>query len=742
MRRRRTNPSQFRDPRPKETVKLAPQPAQERFLSSPADICIGGGAAGGGKALALDTPVSTSAGWRQIGDLCVGDRVLDLSGKPLEILATSGVMTGRPCYQLTFCREESLTYEEITADADHLWMVNSQYLPRGTLIRSTKELAWSLDHSEPFPRIPTRSGKNWLLVDARPVHSVPVQCITVDSPDGMFLCGKNRIPTHNSWSLLFEALRHCRRPGFTGLIFRRVYPEITTPGGLWQESGKAYPLLGGVANQSTLTWHFPDDGGNAKAGGVVKFGSLQHEQDVQDYRGAQICYLAFDQLETFTEYQFFYMLTRNRPSLPCTIRPYVRATANPEPGWLAQFLGWWIGDDGYPDPVRIGKIRWLLRLNDENYWDDSWQQLHERYPDKVKPETGKTDLLTGRPYLPAPPTQVGTTTVATGNTEQDDERIEPKSVTFIPFKLQDNPHLYRSNPSYRANLEAAPHIEKMRLLHGNWYVSSAKGEWPSEYFENLRFKDYPNAHWIVSVLACDPSKGRSDRFGDYAAWTWLRVDSLGLGPDGKHLPGTLWFDAWLGKWTSTELIEEGLRIGRLCGNPPMVFEVNGFQELLAGDFARLCVQRGVFPRVWGIVNNVPKPVRIRRWGPFLAQRRVKIRNSPGADLLVNQLRAFGPNDPTLHDDGPDSGEMAIRIAEYLLYGRDALEDQHNPPVPLAITGLDGMYSEGQLRNGNGNGMNGHGTGGNLYGTVGAVNPNWMYGNNVPDELQPQRRLGQ
>ncbi|MGH9270205.1 MAG: dCTP deaminase, partial [Ilumatobacteraceae bacterium] len=36
------------------------------------------------------------------------------------------------------------------------------------------------------------------IVDARTVESVPVRCIEVDSPDGVFLAGRSFIPTHNS----------------------------------------------------------------------------------------------------------------------------------------------------------------------------------------------------------------------------------------------------------------------------------------------------------------------------------------------------------------------------------------------------------------------------------------------------------------------------------------------------------------------------------------------------------------
>ena len=42
--------------------------------------------------------------------------------------------------------------------------------------------------------------------------------------------------------LILEPLRHVRRvPGFSAVFFRRTTPQITNPGGLWDESLNFYP---------------------------------------------------------------------------------------------------------------------------------------------------------------------------------------------------------------------------------------------------------------------------------------------------------------------------------------------------------------------------------------------------------------------------------------------------------------------------------------------------------------------
>src|SRR5436189_4077436 len=47
--------------------------------------------------------------------------------------------------------------------------------------------------------------------------------------------------------LVLEPMRYVSRvPGFTAVFFRRTTPQITNPGGLWDESQNFYPRLGGT----------------------------------------------------------------------------------------------------------------------------------------------------------------------------------------------------------------------------------------------------------------------------------------------------------------------------------------------------------------------------------------------------------------------------------------------------------------------------------------------------------------
>ena len=140
-----------------------------------------------------------------------------------------------------------------------------------------------------------------------------------------------------TYALLLEPMRHLGNPKFGAVIFRRTISEITKEGGLWDEAGDLYPLLGGESNEQEHSYTF-------ESGAKITFAHMQHDKDKYSWKSSQIALIEIDQLETFLAGQFFYMFSRNRSK--SGVRPYIRATANPEPGWLADFLDWWIDEDG------------------------------------------------------------------------------------------------------------------------------------------------------------------------------------------------------------------------------------------------------------------------------------------------------------------------------------------------------------------------------------------------------------
>jgi replicative DNA helicase len=90
-----------------------------------------------GKALALDTPLATPAGWTTMGAVQVGDRLMGADGRPTTVVAATGVLTGRPCFEVEFADGTV-----IVADAEHGWRTDA--VGRGVEVRTTRELAASV----------------------------------------------------------------------------------------------------------------------------------------------------------------------------------------------------------------------------------------------------------------------------------------------------------------------------------------------------------------------------------------------------------------------------------------------------------------------------------------------------------------------------------------------------------------------------------------------------------------------
>jgi predicted phage terminase large subunit-like protein len=246
--------------------------------------------------------------------------------------------------------------------------------------------------------------------------------------------------------LLIEASRNIADTRYTGVIFRRKYNEIVSGGGLWDTSTNFYPHIGGFGVRGKTEWAF-------RSGARIKFNHINQEANVYDHQGAAYVFIGFDELTHFSKFQFFYLLTRNRPPAGCFLRPYVRATTNPDAdSWVADFIKWWIDEEtGYPIPERAGVLRFFTVFENDVVWvDETW-----RGPNGEK----------------------------------------PKSVTFIPSSIDDNPLGNVADPNYRANLLSQDRVTRERLLKGNWHITFSGGMLDPRWFEVV--EDYPRGMRLV-----------------------------------------------------------------------------------------------------------------------------------------------------------------------------------------------------------------------------------------------------
>lgn len=297
-------------------------------------------------------------------------------------------------------------------------------------------------------------------------------------PQSMFLASEADIVIYGgmagggkTYGLLLDAGRYVSVPYYSAVIFRRITKELTAEGGLWDESMEIYPLLGGDPIQGNLEWRFKafswteDDikkGRKMPSGPdvgqitTVRFTHMEHEKNRFDWAGAQIPYIGFDQLESFTRKQFFFMLSRNRST--SGVRPVMRATANPATDhWLGDLIAWWIDQEefdenggtnlnyGLPIMERAGVVRYFVQIENEVIWADEPESLYSHIPaDLLTPEVSERDFV--------------------------------KSLTFIPASVYDNLALLRKNPQYVGNLFAMERVEREQLLRGNWKVKMEAGK--------------------------------------------------------------------------------------------------------------------------------------------------------------------------------------------------------------------------------------------------------------------------
>jgi phage terminase large subunit len=224
-------------------------------------------------------------------------------------------------------------------------------------------------------------------------------CIKVDHPNGLFLTD-GFVVTHNSDAILMCALRQAKKPNYRGLILKRTYKRLSD---IIDRSRDLYPRAyqGAQFDKTDKRWTFP-------YGGIIDFGHCESEDDKRNYAGQEYQYMAFDQIEEFTQSMYEFIAANCRTSKP-NLRCEIKCTANP-------------GGVG---------MAWV----------------HKRWIDNRDPYKIYTQVFT----MP------------------DGRKVEYTS-QFIPAKVYDNKILLQNDPMYLARLMNLPEDERRAMLDGDWNV--------------------------------------------------------------------------------------------------------------------------------------------------------------------------------------------------------------------------------------------------------------------------------
>ena len=489
----------YKSKRVSETLWV-PEPLnkpQTQAYHCEADELFMGGAAGGGKALSLDTKIATPGGFTTMFRIKVGDPIFDEYGRIYRVTAKSEVMLNRLCYRITFDDGS-----QFTVDAEHQWLTLTESERNAEnsaqTIRTTHQLKESLLEGHGVP--PVRQHQHYRRVIAiDKVRSVPVQCISVDSPSRLYLIGRNFIPTHNSDLLLGLSFTSHKR----SIIFRRLYSTLK---GLVDRSKEILTNIPGARFNNNL--HIWNDLPGSR---TLEFGAMKHEDDKRNYQGIPHDLKAFDEICHFTQSQYEYVIgwtrtarkngeQRQRTRIVCTGNP----PAPGDPGtWVVDRWGAWL-DPNYQSrtgkpPASPGELRWYTRIDGE----------------EVECENGESFMHNG-------------------------EELFPRSRTFIPARLADNPYY---GEEYLAFLQSHPEPLRSQMLYGDFHAGFMDDEWqviPTKWVSDAMERSQTQAHPPVdklTSLGVDVARGGNDQtiiLKNFNFWVDELVKAPGEAtPDGE-----------------------------------------------------------------------------------------------------------------------------------------------------------------------------------------------------------------
>jgi hypothetical protein len=250
------------------------------------------------------------------------------------------------------------------------------------------------------------------------------------------------------------------------IIFRR---EATQGRGLID---RAREILGDIGriNEATGVWR------GLPGGRQIEFAGVKDTGDEQKFRGRPHDLVAFDEGDHFTEYQVRFLQGWLRTTVPdqrCRVVIAFNPPATAAGRWLLNYFGPWI-DTKHPATAAPGELRWYATL----------------------PDGREVERPDGQPFTAGP------------------ETITPRSRTFIPSKVSDNPFLLKTG--YVGQLQALPEPLRSQLLHGDFAAGLQDDPWqviPTVWVEaaQARWRSEGHGGRPLTALGVDVARGGADQ---------------------------------------------------------------------------------------------------------------------------------------------------------------------------------------------------------------------------------------
>ena len=138
-----------------------------------------------------------------------------------------------------------------------------------------------------------------------------------------------------SSALLMSALQYVDIPGYSAILFRRTFADLSLPGAL-MDRFKSW-----AANYDDVHWNNNSFQATFPSGARISFGYLNNTNDYLRYKGSEFQFIGMDEVTEIRESDYRYLFSRlRRPaSGPLSEVPLrMRAASNPAPNWVRQLF--------------------------------------------------------------------------------------------------------------------------------------------------------------------------------------------------------------------------------------------------------------------------------------------------------------------------------------------------------------------------------------------------------------------
>lgn len=165
---------------------------------------------------------------------------------------------------------------------------------------------------------------------------------------------------------------------------------------------------------------------------IIRIGAVDAYKDLKKFQGRAADFLGIDEAAEWPESDVRYLMGWVRTERE-NHRTQVMLTFNPpttaEGEWIIRFFEPWLNPRYAGVPAQPGELRWYIRKDDKD----------------VEVANGDVQVINGVEY-------------------------RPKSRTFIPARVEDNPYLMQSG--YRDQLNSLPEPLRSQLLFGDFTISA------------------------------------------------------------------------------------------------------------------------------------------------------------------------------------------------------------------------------------------------------------------------------